>query len=55
LYDKYLNNKTKARSYYQQYIDKAKAPKNSGEKLVFDYVKEYLGRKDDGAQIKTNR
>jgi tetratricopeptide (TPR) repeat protein len=46
LYDKYLNNKTKARFYYQQYIDKAKAPKNSGEKIVFDYIKEYLNRKD---------
>lgn len=46
LFDKYLNNKTKARHYYQQYIDKAKAPKNTGEKIVFDYIKEYLSRKD---------
>jgi tetratricopeptide (TPR) repeat protein len=54
LYDKYLNNKVKARQYYQQFLDKAKAPKNSGEKIVFDYVKEYLNRKE-GEQIKTNR
>lgn len=46
IYDKYLNNKAKARDYYRQFLDKRKNPRNSGEKKVFDYIKEYLERKE---------
>lgn len=42
IYDKYLNNKVKARLYYQRFIDKRKNPRNSGEVKVFDYIREYL-------------
>ena len=42
IYDKYLKNKTKARLYYQRFIDKRKNPRNSGEVKVFEYIREYL-------------
>lgn len=45
IYDKYFNNKIKARYYYNLFIEKVKAPRNSGEKKAFDYIKEYLNPK----------
>lgn len=46
IYDKYLNNKPKAKLYYQRFIDKRKNPLHSGEVKVFDYIREYLKTSD---------
>lgn len=42
IYDKYFNNKVKAKNYYSRFIEEVKNPRNSGEKKAFDYIKEYL-------------
>jgi tetratricopeptide (TPR) repeat protein len=46
IYDKYLHNKEKAGYYYRKFVAERKNPRNSGERKVFDYIKEYFSRKE---------
>jgi tetratricopeptide (TPR) repeat protein len=43
VYDKYLGNKGKAKVYYKLFLEKRRAPKNSGEVKVFEYIRKFLG------------
>lgn len=42
LYDKYLNNPTKAAAYYKQFLIKRKHPATADEMRIFEYINVYL-------------
>lgn len=42
IYDKYLGNKSKAASYYKQFVAKRKKPLTNDEARIFQYIEAYL-------------
>lgn len=42
IYDKYLNNPSKAASYYRQFVVKRKSPATPDEMRIFEYIDAYL-------------
>lgn len=53
LYDKYLNNPTKAAAYYKQFLIKRKRPATTDEMRIFEYINAYLEERSTRAAKKT--
>jgi tetratricopeptide (TPR) repeat protein len=53
LYDKYFNNKSKATSYYKQFIQKRKKPMSNDEARIFQYIETYLLQPGKATEMKS--
>jgi|GEM_PF-778696 len=55
LYDKYLNNPSKAAAYYKQFLAKRKRPATADEMRIFEYINAYLEERSAGAAKKAQK